>query len=152
MALGTGKVYNLKAIQFVIGAVPILGGFVDDAISVVPDSDLFSQQDGADGFTVWSKLNIDTYTVTVSVSEASQAAVLLDGVVQAALLAINVPGVPALLPGTIVDPISGESISWASAVPWRMPDRSKGPTAGARVYVFKIKDPIITPAALNAAR
>ena len=149
--LGTGKIYNLKLVQFIIGGVPITGGFTDDAITLVPDSDEFTKTDGADGNTVWSETNINTYTLTVSVSEASNAAVLLDGVVTIARLANKLPG-PAILPGTIVDPLSGESVSWASGVVMRRPDRSKGAAAGSRVYVFSIKDPLITPPALNAVR
>ena len=150
--LGTGKVYNLKAVQLIIGGVPITGGFTDDAITLEPDGDDVSKVDGADGNTVWNLTNINTYTLTISVSETSAAAALLDGVRTAALALARVPGVPAILPGTLVDILSGESASWASAMPLRPPSRSKGAEAGSRVFVFSIKDPIITPAALNAVR
>lgn len=151
MAL-TGKIYNLKQVVLVIGGVPITGGYTDDAVTITPNADLYAPVAGADGNMVYNRVNDDSYTLSIMVSETSPAAALLDGVVQGALLANAVPSVPALLPGTMVDLLSGESVSWVSAVPLRRPDRSKGAAAGTRSYSFSLNAPAITPPALNAVR
>lgn len=150
--MANGKVYSLKSVVLVLGGIPIAGGFTDDAVGLEPNGDLFDEANGADGNTVWNETLIDTWTLTISVSETSPLVPVLDGIVSAALIAVKIPGVPALLPGTLIDSLSGETTAWASGIPARRPNRGKGATAGTRSYVFRIKDPIFGTAALNAVR
>lgn len=145
-----GKEYSLAQVLLVIAGVPIVGGLHDDAVTIEPAADLYEVVTGPDGHTVFNRVNNNDWLMTISLMETSRAVPLIDGVLQASL--ITIPGAPKLLPVSMRDNLSGESITAGSAVFIRRPNMSKGATAGARAFALHLVSPMVSTATLNLTR
>jgi hypothetical protein len=140
-----GKPYNLKACTLVIGGLPI-GGFDEDGgVNHEQLSDIVEAVVGADGETVFSRVNNDDVVATITVLPQSlgykRLATLLNA--QQILFRTGAPIVP--LSYIFVDPSNGDSVTAAYVVFLNRPSMPKN----RKVEGVEFRLHLVSPAQTN---
>jgi 5-hydroxyisourate hydrolase-like protein (transthyretin family) len=139
------KTYDLKLVALIIGTETITGYGEDGGVEIEPNSDIAEATPGADGEYTLSRTNDKGHTATITVRETSRGYRILRELQQAQDLELKVAG----LTFTMMDPISGETVSDDQAAFLTQPTMAKNREAGEREFTLLLPNPIITPATLN---
>ncbi len=125
------KTYNLKDVVCNFGDVIFSGFAEDDAITLTPESEIFTSKVGADGQTTRSRSNNDNYKATVRFMATSDARVKLQDRTfrNAALSSLT-------LPFRLYSPSTGEEYTCSQAYVEKLPDASFGREASEREYTI----------------
>ena len=132
------KTYNLRAVQLIVGGIPITGFGADDAISFEFDADLSEMAMGLDGEHVNRKINNDLVRCTISLlptSAANAQLLALHRTVEQALDA----GVEASAIGFLMkDPLNGDVVADDVAYFQSMPTPNKGSDVSTSEWVMAL--------------
>ena len=134
------KSYNLKSVVCSFGPVVFSGFAEDDAITLTPESEIFTSKVGADGQTTRSRSNNDNYKATIRFMATSTARVSLQEQTlrNAALSQVTYPFY-------LSSPDTGEIYSSSQAYVEKLPDASFGREASEREYTIYLPSCQVTP-------
>lgn len=135
--------YNLAAVQVTLGDFRVTGWAEDDAVNIVPSSDLIQSAASGDGSHVAVSRNTDPrWTATLTVMRGTAAFRQLMDALQAQLAQADVGAVDPLAFQTY-DPIEGTKISEANARFIRYPDLGFGKSTGSAEFQILLPSPKI---------
>lgn len=135
------KSYNLKNVVCSFGPVVFSGYAEDDAITLTPESEIFTSKVGADGQTTRSRSNNDNYKATVRFMATSGARLSLQEQTlrNAALSQVTYPF-------QLTSPDTGETYSSSQAYVEKLPDAAFGREASEREYTIYLPSCKVTVA------
>lgn len=77
----SGKTFSLLNCLFLLGAVPIDGGFGEsDAVTITPKSDTWKSTEGVDGSVAWAATGSGLYTIKISLLQTGRHNATLSGI------------------------------------------------------------------------
>jgi len=138
--------YNLDLVQLIVGTLPISGYGEGGGVEIEANSPIQEQSVGADGQSIYNRLNDTSHTATITLREDSRAYRILAGLMQAQVAA----GTNTPLTFTLLDPLNGDSIVSQYTIFMEPPSLSKAQAAGDRVFMISLPNPVITYGSLNA--
>lgn len=125
------KTYDFNSVLVLWGGVE-LSGFADgESVSITPNADRYSHRVGNDGEPVRSRVNDDTYEVTLRLQAVSPSnAVLL------ASHALDAAGNSGVVPMAVIDTNGAEIFAASSAYVKRLPNMAFAREDGTREWVI----------------
>ncbi len=125
------KSYNLKSVVCSFGPISFSGFAEDDAITITPESEIFTSKVGADGQTTRSRSNNDNYKATIRFMSTSSARFSLQEQTlrNAALSQVTYPFF-------LNSPDTQEIYASSQAYVEKLPDASFGREASEREYTI----------------
>lgn len=136
--------YNLAAVQVTVGDFRVTGWGPDDAVTVVPLSDLLEHVVSADGSHVSvSRINDPRHEATLTVRRNTAAFRLLSDAMFAQVVESDAGAVTALS-FQILDPISGDKIVEKGARFMREPDMAFAKSQGDAEFKLLLPNPQLT--------
>jgi len=137
--------YNLDLVQCIVGTLAISGYGEGGGVEVESNSPIQEQSVGADGASIYNRMNDKSLTVTITLREDSRAYRILAGLMQAQEAA----GTNTPLAFMLLDPLNGDSVASQYTIFMERPNLSKAQAAGDRVFVISLPDPVVVYGALN---
>ena len=134
MAAGQSKTWNLAQCVFALDGVPLEGFGPDDAVTVVPNDDIWTTQTGADGEETRSATNVRSGTMTITLMSTSLSNDALNAKLQLALAV----GIGDRFSVFIKDLNSGDQVVAAQAYIERDSDMSFGKEASTREWTVRL--------------
>lgn len=135
--------YNLAAVQVILGSFRITGWAEDDAVSIVPSSDLIESASSGDGSHVAISRTTDPrHTATLTVMRGTAAFRQIMEALQDQV-AESDAGAVSPLAFQVYDPVEGTKISEANARFVRQPDLTFGRATGTAEFQLLLPSPTI---------
>jgi hypothetical protein len=142
MSFNISKSYNASAVQVLIGGVRMQGFGPDDMISLEPDGELATSQQGADGEVTISRHPMPPHKGKITFMETSTSNALM----MALLVIQRSVEAGSVLPFALTDPSTNETVMAAELAFSTLPAITKGKEAGTREWGFILPYPVYVPA------
>ena len=142
--------YDAKRLVVVVHGVPLIQGLAGDGVVIEHDGESFVLDKGIDGSFVFSKNNLRSATLSITVLQNSSNYLILKSLAMAQRILAQTAGLPPVMPVVITDPSTAQVMTFSYACFEDEPVGSYGQRQGEQTFTLRAPEVTVVPGILAA--